>query len=61
MPEIGATLRETRMRERIDITEADLPRVIANLQEAGRLGGAVTTVLDPDPVLEDEVAEDLAE
>jgi hypothetical protein len=31
------------------ITEADLPRVLANLAEAGRLGGAPATVLDPDP------------
>jgi DNA segregation ATPase FtsK/SpoIIIE, S-DNA-T family len=35
------------------ITEADLPRVLANLGEAGRLGGAPATVLDPDPVEEE--------
>jgi S-DNA-T family DNA segregation ATPase FtsK/SpoIIIE len=41
------------------ISEADVPRVIANLAEAGRMGGAPITVLDPDPVVEDE-PEDLA-
>ena len=43
------------------ISETDVPRVVSNLAEAGRLGGARATVLDPDPVVEDEVVEDVAD
>ena len=31
------------------ITEADVPRVLANLAEAGRLGSAPASVLDDEP------------